>query len=134
MKRIAVIAAVAALLLAPAASQAQGEKPAAAKPPAPAVKAEKAAPQAASQAAPALKMDKAAPQAAGQAPSAPKMEKAAPKAPSKPAPAPKMEKVAASETGKAPARSGPSRAKEDARSCLELATNTEIIKCAEKFR
>lgn len=35
-----------------------------------------------------------------------------------------------------PATDGPrrSRANEDARSCLELSTNTEIARCAEKYR
>lgn len=36
-------------------------------------------------------------------------------------------KLAAGKTGR-------SRAGEDARSCLELATNVEIIKCAEQYR
>lgn len=49
-----------------------------------------------------------------------------------PAPAMKAEKVAAQSAADKPARK--SRATEDARSCLQLATNTEIIKCAEPYR
>lgn len=40
------------------------------------------------------------------------------------------------ESGQPAAKDGPRRAREykDARSCLELATNIEIHKCAEKYR
>lgn len=44
--------------------------------------------------------------------------------------------AAAAQPAAKPASDGPrrSRANEDARSCLELATNIEIHQCAEKYR
>jgi hypothetical protein len=46
------------------------------------------------------------------------------------------QQVAAAQPAAKPAADGPrrSRANEDARVCLELATNIEIHKCAEKYR
>jgi hypothetical protein len=123
MNRIAFIAAVAALVLAPAANGAQADKPAADKA-APAVKAEKAAPPAKAQkAAPAAPVEKAP----AKAETAPQPEAAKPASASIPAP---LEKVASADKP----RRGPSRASEDARVCLEQSTNREVAICAEKFR
>lgn len=49
-----------------------------------------------------------------------------------PAPAMKAEKETTKVVAASPARK--SRALEDARSCLQLATNAEVIKCAEEYR
>jgi hypothetical protein len=63
-----------------------------------------------------------------------------PKAAPKPAPAPaKMEKEAVQQSETRPPASAagtnkPSRANEDARECLKLSTDSEIMKCAGKFR
>ena len=58
----------------------------------------------------------------------------------KPAPAPEAAKEPAKEAAKpAPTKSaasskkGPRRWNEDARHCLEKASNTEVIKCAEEY-
>jgi hypothetical protein len=67
----------------------------------------------------------------GQAP-APKPPAAAPAPATAPAPAMKAEKEPMQVAEAKPARK--SRATEDARSCLQMATNTEIIKCAEPYR
>jgi len=48
----------------------------------------------------------------------------------KPEPMKQAAKAAAAPTG---SRKGPRRWNEDARHCLERASNTEIIKCAEEF-
>jgi hypothetical protein len=62
-------------------------------------------------------------------PAVPAAEPVAPAASAVPA-----EKSAGQESVKlAAGKGGRSRANEDARECLQLATNTEIIKCAEKF-
>ena len=49
---------------------------------------------------------------------------------------PATAKVELARAAAKPAADGPrrSRANEDARSCLELSTNIEIHKCAEKYR
>ena len=67
-------------------------------------------------------------------PAAAKPQAAAVQPATKPAEA-KPQTVAV-QTATKPASDGPkrSRANEDARSCLELATNLEIHKCAEKYR
>ena len=119
MNQNVLIAAVAALALAPAAgfaaekaaenapSSAQAEK-AAPAPKAPAPKAEPAPP--AAKAEPASKPVAAKPASASIAPAAEKMASA-----DKP-------------------RRGPSRANDDARECLGQPTNREVAICAEKFR
>jgi hypothetical protein len=73
----------------------------------------------------------AAPQPAAQAEKKPAADAKA----AKPAPEAKAEtKPAAKEATKPTATaSRKSRAAEDARECLQLGTNSEIIKCAEKF-
>jgi translation initiation factor IF-3 len=114
MNRNVLIAAVAALSLAPAAGFA-AEKAAEKAPPA--AKAEKAAP--APKAEPAPPAAKAGP--------APKAEAAKPAAVEI---APSGEKMASADKPKR----GPSRAHEDARACLEQPTNREVAVCAEKFR
>ena len=116
MKLIPLMAA-AALLLTPA-TYAQ-EKKAADKPAAPTAKSEKAAVSAKPEAAPLKEAAKPPAKEVAKPEAAPAKEAMKPEA--KPAP----EKVAA--------KRGPSRANEDARTCLGLGTNTEIIKCAEKF-
>jgi hypothetical protein len=113
MNRNILIAAAAALMLAPAAGFA-AEKAAEKAPPS--AKAEKAAP--------APKTDPAPPAA--------KAEPAKPEA-AKPASvsiAPPAEKMASADKP----RRGPSRANEDARECLGQPTNREVAICAEKFR
>ncbi len=73
--------------------------------------------------------DKPAAKAAA-APAAKTADKPAAAAKTKPA-----GKAAATPAAKAAARKGGrSRDTRDARGCLKLATNTEIIKCAEKYR
>lgn len=105
MKRVAVIAALAMLSSAPILGQTPAGKPAAPAPVAkPADKPVVAAPAA-----------KPAGKAAAVAPDAKPAQQA-------------TVKVASGTKG------GRSRANEDARDCLQLATNTEIIKCAEKYR
>jgi hypothetical protein len=42
-------------------------------------------------------------------------------------------KPVASKTPAAPRKSNPARRTEDARHCLEKASNTEVIKCAEEY-
>jgi hypothetical protein len=112
MKRTSLIAAVTALLLSPVAGYA----------------AEKAAEKPAEKAPPAAKPEKAAPvPKAEPAPPAPKAEAAKPASVSV---APPAEKMASADKPKR----GPSRAHEDARVCLEQATNREVAICAEKFR
>jgi hypothetical protein len=131
MNRNVLIAAVAALLLAPAAgfaAEKAAEKAptaATAQKAAPAPKAEPAPP--AAKAAPAPK-----PEAAKAEPKSPATKPAAapPKEAAKPAPA--AEKMAMASADK-PKR-GPSRAHEDARACLDQPTNREVAICAEKFR
>ena len=59
-------------------------------------------------------------------------EKAPPAAKADPALKPEAEKLAVA--AKEPVKRGPSRAHEDARVCLEQATNREVAICAEKFR
>ena len=120
MNRIALSAAVAALLVVPAAGY-PAEKAEKAAPPA---KAEK--PAAKSEPAPAAAKAEPKPPAA-KAEAAPKPEAAKPASVSI---APPAEKVAAADKPKR----GPSRAHEDARVCLEQATNREVAICAEKFR
>ncbi len=129
MNRVAFIAAIAALILAPAASAAQADKPAADKA-APAAKTEKAAPAPKAEPAPPASKGEATPQKEAAKP-APEKEAAKPaSAPvSAAVPPPAAEKVAMADKPKRP-----SRANEDARKCLELATNPEIAKCAEAFR
>ena len=54
----------------------------------------------------------------------------------KPAPAPEAAKEAAKPTptkSAASTKKGPRRWNEDARHCLEKASNTEVIKCAEEY-
>jgi hypothetical protein len=114
MKRIAVLAALAVLPCLSALSYAQADKPAAK----PADKPAAAAPAPA----PATK--------AAAAPAAKTADKPAAAAATKP-----TGKPAAAPAAKAAARKGGhSRDTRDARACLKLATNTEIIKCAEKYR
>lgn len=106
MRRIGYVAALAILLSVPVLGPAQEKKPAAVKGEAPAAK-------------PAAK------------PAAAKVEPASEK------PAAKMKVAAKAEPGgekPAPAKRGPSRANEDARSCLQFPTNLEIHKCAEQYR
>ena len=93
MKPIGLTAVLALLFSLPVAGLAQGDKPAAAKPQAPAVQ-QAAKPVAAKQ------------------------------------------QVAAVQSATKPTADGPrrSRANEDARICLELATNIQITECAEKYR
>lgn len=124
MNRIATIAAATALCLAPAMTLA-GESPAPAKvAPAQPMKVVPAQP------------GKAAASARAAEPAPSPKPQAAPRKEAKPATvpvtAPAPEKVAVQAADKP--RRGPSRAHEDARSCLELATNREIAICAEKFR
>lgn len=109
MKRIAVLAAFVLLPCIPALTLAQGDKPAAAAPAAKAAATTAAKP--AEKPAPAAEAKPAAPEAKP-------VEKPAEKSVAKPA----ARKV--------------SRARDtrDARECLKLATNTGIIKCAEKYR
>lgn len=110
MKRIAVIVALAALPCMPALTYAQGDKPAAK----PAGKPAAAAPAAKAAAAPVAKPA----ETPAAAPTAKPVEKPAGKPAAKPA-----------------ARmGGRSRDTRDARGCLQLATNKEIIVCAEKYR
>lgn len=56
--------------------------------------------------------------------------------PAPPAPAPAMEKAPAMKSAgeSAPRKRVRSRAMVDARHCLQLATNLEIHRCAEKYR
>ena len=112
MTRVSLIAALAAVLLAPGPGQAADKA------------AEKAAPPKAEQATPAPKPDPAPAAKADAAPA-----KAAPKPAAveitKPA-----EKMAAADKP----RRGPSRASEDARECLQQPTNREVAVCAEKYR
>jgi hypothetical protein len=123
MNRIALVAAVAALILPVAASGAQADKPAAEKG-TPAAKGDKAAAPA-----PAAKAEKPAPATKAEpAGAAAKPEPAAKK--DEPKPAPAAEKMASADKPKR----GPSRANEDARACLEQPTNREVAICAEKFR
>ena len=72
--------------------------------------------------------------AQGNKPAAAKPQTAAVQPAAKPAEA--EPQTVAVQTATKPASDGPkrSRANEDARSCLELATNLEIHKCAEKYR
>jgi hypothetical protein len=124
MNRIAFIAAVAALILSPAASAAQADKPAADKA-APAAKVEKSAPGAKPEAMPQKEAAKPAP------------EKDAAKSASTPVSAPASTPISApapDTVAMADKPKRPTRANEDARKCLELATNPEIAKCAEAFR
>ena len=77
--------------------------------------------------------------AQGNKPAAAKPQTAAVQPAAKPAavkPAEAKPQTVAVQTATKPASDGPkrSRANEDARSCLELATNLEIHKCAEKYR
>jgi hypothetical protein len=62
---------------------------------------------------------------------------AAAQQPAKPAPAQEPAKVEAPPApmakAAAPKKNTPTRRTEDARQCLEKASNTEIIKCAEEF-
>jgi hypothetical protein len=114
MNRNILIAAAAALMLAPAAGFA-AEKATEKAPPS--AKAEKAAP--------APKAEPAPP--AAKAEPAPKPEAAKPASVSI---APPAEKMASADKP----RRGPSRANEDARECLGQPTNREVAICAEKFR
>ncbi len=57
----------------------------------------------------------------------------APKEPAKPEPVKEAAKPAAEPAKQAAAPRKPRRWNEDARHCLERASNTEIIKCAEEF-
>ncbi|HYD58370.1 MAG TPA: hypothetical protein VEB41_15810 [Burkholderiales bacterium] len=59
-------------------------------------------------------------------------DKPAPKAPAKPAPQAAVEENKPAAEKPAPVARNPKRA-EDARHCLEKASNTEIIKCAEAY-
>ena len=82
--------------------------------------------------------DKPAPAAKGAAaPAAKPADKPAPAAEAKPAaPEAKPVEKPAEKPGAKPAARKVSRARDtrDARECLKLATNSEIIKCAEKYR
>ena len=122
MNRFALIAAI-AVLLAPTAGYV-AEKAAEKAPPG--AKADKAPPAAKSEPAPQAAKTEPKPPAA-KAEAAPKPEAAKPASVSI---APPAEKVAAADKPKR----GPSRAHEDARVCLEQATNREVAICAEKFR
>jgi hypothetical protein len=51
----------------------------------------------------------------------------------KPEPMKEAAKPEAAPTKKAASKTGPRRWNEDARHCLERASNTEVIKCAEEF-
>jgi hypothetical protein len=121
MTRISLIAALAAMLIAPGLGQAADKAAEKAAPP----KAEKATPAAKPEPAPAAKAEPAAPKEAAK-PAAPK-EAAKPAAVEIAQPA---EKMAAADRPKR----GPSRASEDARECLQQPTNREVAVCAEKFR
>jgi outer membrane biosynthesis protein TonB len=123
MNRNILIAAAAALMLAPAAGFA-AEKATEKAPPS--AKAEKAAP--------APKAEPAPPAAKAEPAPKPEVAKPAPKPEAaKPASvsiAPPAEKMASADKP----RRGPSRANEDARECLGQPTNREVAICAEKFR
>lgn len=51
----------------------------------------------------------------------------------KPEPMKEAAKPAPSKSASAPRKGAPRRWNEDARHCLERATNTEVIKCAEEY-
>jgi hypothetical protein len=63
---------------------------------------------------------------------APDKPAAAPEAPKAPEPMKEAAKPAPTKSAAGP-RKGPRRWNEDARHCLERASNTEVIKCAEEF-
>ena len=51
----------------------------------------------------------------------------------KPEPMKQAAKAAGAQQQRGPRKTGPRRWNEDARHCLERASNTEIIKCAEEY-
>ena len=51
----------------------------------------------------------------------------------KPEPAKEAAKPAPTKSAATPRKAGPRRWNEDARHCLERASNTEVIKCAEEY-
>jgi len=58
---------------------------------------------------------------------------AAPEATPKPEAAKEAAKPAPTKSAASPRKAGPRRWNEDARHCLERASNTEVIKCAEEY-
>ena len=71
--------------------------------------------------------------AGAQAPAKEAAKPEAMKEAAKPEPIKEAAKPEAAPTKKAASRTGPRRWNEDARHCLERASNTEVIKCAEEF-
>lgn len=71
--------------------------------------------------------------AGAQAPAKEAAKPEAMKEAAKPEPIKEAAKPEAAPTKKAASKTGPRRWNEDARHCLERASNTEVIKCAEEF-